>query len=138
VQNGAPMVAQRHLDVAVATLDTTVEAAPTEHPSLPEQRVWSDYQDAALLNAMGVRLGKVTRLQASTNGSAAAVLTLGGAQDVLGLFDIGGIERIVPADTLLFGKRQTIGAVRVVLPTIAASASQIEHMATTTSNDLAR
>jgi hypothetical protein len=45
----------------------------------------------------------------------------------LGLFDVGGTERTVPADHLLFGKRQTIGAVHVALPTLASSVQQIEN-----------
>jgi hypothetical protein len=127
VQNGKPTAAQRHLKAAVATLDAAAQAAPTDQTTLLEQATWSDYQDAVLLNALGIRIGEVVRLQPSAGGPAEAVLVLGGGQNVLGLFDIGGTERTVPAHNLRFGKRQTIGAVHVALATLASSARQIEN-----------
>jgi hypothetical protein len=127
LQNGKPTAAQRHLKDAVATLDAIATAVPTDQTPLPDQATWSDYQDAVLLNALGLRIGELDHLQTSESGPAEAVLVLGGGQDVLGLFDVGGTERIVPADRLLFGKRQTIGAIHVVLPTLASSVQQIEN-----------
>jgi hypothetical protein len=47
------------------------------------------------------------------------------------------VERTVLAHNLLFGKRQTIGAVHVVLPMFASSAPQIEHTVPVASRHLA-
>lgn len=75
---------------------------------------------------MGLRIGEVKRLQTSGNGAPEAVLVVGGAQDVVGLFDMGGTTLNIPAKHLLFGKPQTIGVVVVLLPTFASSVPRIE------------
>jgi len=136
LQNGTPTSAQHHLAAAVATLDAAATAAPTEEATLPEQQTWSAYQDARLINALGMRIGKIDRLRRSEKGPLEAVLVLGGSQNMFGFLDLGGKEINVPAHTLLYGQPQTIGAVLVVVPTFASSAQQIETTVPVVSRNL--
>lgn len=73
------------------------------------------YRGARLVNARGELLGELQRIEGDQ-----AVVVLGGARDVLGLVDLGGIRASVPTSMLVFGPRPLLGPARVVLLTGAS------------------
>jgi hypothetical protein len=84
-----------------------VDSVPAQHPlSAPP----AGYEGAVPLNALGVRIGEVRRLERDAQGRAQAVLVIGGARDVLGLFDFGGAEVRVSAERLAFGRERVAAA----------------------------
>ena len=99
-------------------------------PRLPEE--WEaalqpavnleQFEEARVLNAQGVRLGEVQRVDGQM-----LTLRVGMSSDVLGFIDWGGgKEIIVPAYQLVFGKRKGLGSTMVVLPTFSASAPEVQ------------
>ena len=129
IQTGEPGEARRDIRQAASALQTAEQAAgkghsPETHP-LDRQR-WARYEGATLINAHGIRIGEVRRIQPQVRERGEALLLIGGGHDVLGLFDLGGDTRLsMPVDSLLWGKLQAVGGVHVVLPTFEASASRI-------------
>lgn len=128
LQNGNPSEAQRMLEEAATMLSPANAPAASTSAPMPAQDTWGAYNGATLINAAGVRLGEVDRIQPSGNGAATAVVRLGN-QDVLGFPDLGGTQLTVPGDGLLFGNHQTLGSTFVVLPTFETTTEQIQAWA---------
>ena len=124
LQNGNPAMAAKILHKALAALDPARASGPETPPAFVN---WSDYDGATLINAQGVRIGKLATVKKSAEGSLESVIVIGGNQNVFGLFDFGGERLIVPADRLVFGKAQVIGPVMVSLPTYETTAASIEQ-----------
>lgn len=124
LHNGRPAAAMQHLDEAVAALTPEIEAARDMDVGVPPVPVRSGYDGAVLVNANGTRLGEVERVE-RVEQDAVAVLHVGGATDVLGWFEFGSQRVRVPADTLLFGPRRSLGATLVVAPTEAPTVTEL-------------
>lgn len=128
LQTGDPTAARRALQKAIATLEQiTASDGPPENRKAPSGAGKEAYEGALLINAQGIRIGEVRRVSPAEAGRSEAVLVLGGARDVLGLFDWGGTRVTMPADRLLYGNPQTIGMVHVVLPSFESSPVRLER-----------
>lgn len=115
LHNGTTPPAIAHLRDAVEALGDAVEPARAIRARVPPAAVWTGFDGAALINANGARLGEVEAISSGDGGSL-AVVHVGGASDVLGLFEIGGRTIRIPADRLLYGPRRSLGATLVVAP----------------------
>lgn len=125
LQNGRPDKAPESLAKAVDALSkiTDQESDPKEKSN---HYVWREYEGAQMINAQGIRIGELETILPSGNGTPLALLRLGG-QDIFGFLDLGGKRLKISADKLVCGRRQSIGATLVALPTFeTASESMVK------------
>ena len=115
LHNGRPASTVEDLHAVVDRLAPVVDTAKEQSPGVPPAEVWSGYGGAVLLDANGSMIGQVQRLDRD-GGTTTARLRVGGANDVLIIMDFGGEQVTVPADTILWGPRRSVGSVYAVLP----------------------
>lgn len=120
LQMGRPGQARQVLEGAVAVL--AEQTAGQAQGRLPPALALPAYDNAVVLNALGVRVGEVVGVDAQ---AGVVAISLGGGRDVLGFLDFGGTPVKVPAERLVFGKRQDIGANMVAAPTFAFKVAAI-------------
>ncbi len=101
-------------------LSTVAAESPTGAGQLTARPPGSDlkrYEGAVVLDASGVRIGRIKVVN-----STAAVLVLGGKQDLFGFINVGGHEVSVPLRELVFGEAKKFGPTMVAMPQRAAPA----------------
>lgn len=111
-----------HIETAMAALTQAAHSDNGLRTELPEL---ADLQDASVINAQGVRLGEIDRIEEGPDGRPQAVLVLGDGQNVLGVLDLGGQRVAVPADQLLLGKPQWLGRAHVAIPSLKADVTEV-------------
>lgn len=111
LQIGRPEEAIELLGRAVRLLS----AADAAEIRIPSATGVEGYDGAHLLDARGVRIGEVEGVE-----DGEAVIVLGGARDVWGLFDLGTADaRLrVPADRLVFGPARFLNTTLVAAPVL--------------------
>ena len=127
LQDGEQQRAEQLLVTALSSLPPS----PTGHISEPlaTERIQpgnlQDYTGARVINAQGVRIGEVERIQGGM-----ASLRIGSPSDVLGFIDLGGGKLIqAPVRSLVFGKRTFLGSTMVALPTFSTTPPQVSEAA---------
>ncbi len=120
LQNGKPAEAPGALSKAIDALAAVTETTGDRNGSV---RIGAEYEGAQVINAQGIRIGELERITGSGKQTS-AVLRLGG-QDIFGFWDWTGTQVIVPVDQLLIGKRRTIGAAFVALPSFETGPESI-------------
>ena len=113
-----------HLEEAVTALDDAVEPARDITVPVPPQPVWSGWDGAVLVNALGGTIGEVQGIE-TDGGEPVAIVHVGGGNDVLGLFELGGHTVRIPADRLLWGPRRTLGNALVAVPVESRTVEQV-------------
>ena len=86
IQVGSIGGTETNLGRVVNTMETALDTPG--RAALPEQSDWGAYDGATVLNAMGVRVGDVDHLEQG-DGGPRAVLVIGRAVDVYGIFRLG-------------------------------------------------
>ncbi|WP_315787810.1 hypothetical protein [Fischerella sp. JS2] len=105
IQNGKPKEASIQLKAALQVLN---EAPISQNFAVSKST--QGYEGATLINARGQILGELE----STTGEVLRA-RIGDWQNTLGFIDFGGTPVAIPRNKLVFGKKQTLGYVFVVL-----------------------
>ena len=124
--------ARAQVQAAATALQRATTAAKDQKPGLPPRLVWGGYQSSGVLNAHSVgvlnangsKLGQVKSIEMK-GGKPVAVLQIGGLKALFGAIERGGTRIEVPADSLVYGPRRSLGYVWVVAPTTATDAGGV-------------
>jgi hypothetical protein len=119
IQMGRPVRAMDKFSMAADLLE---QASLHGQENTPDKSRWGAYEGAQIIDSRGLPMGTLEQIRRSSDGQAEAVLRLGGMQDFLGFFDLGGRQRVIPADRMLYGKPRKIGTTVVALPTFESVA----------------
>lgn len=117
LQNGQNSDVDARLTSALQALSSAGLRNPG---ALPAHQQADTYRAATVLNAQGVRIGKVLDISGDT-----FTLGLGGYSNLFGFLDHPQQTLQVPQPQLLLGRRRTLGSTFVVLPTSATAASDV-------------
>lgn len=124
LHDGRAAAAMDHLDEAATALEEVVEPARDMSVGVPPEPVRPGWDGAVLINALGGTIGEVQGVEMDGD-QPVAVVHVGGGNDVLGLFEVGGETVRVPADTLLWGPRRSLGNALVAAPVESRSLGQL-------------
>jgi hypothetical protein len=118
LQNGRSMRAAELAGAALAFVPSPNVSTASEIRT--DSIVQGKYNGAKVLNARGVRVGEIRRIE-----NDEAVMSIGGVAGLFGFLDFGGQEVRVPLDHVLLGEPRSIGSTFVVLPSLRSAPDEI-------------
>lgn len=118
LQNDQKSEVARHIEAAIEAVPQQLAMDVPPPPNLQE------YLGATVINAEGIRVGEVARVQ-----DTELVISVGGHRNVFGFIDIGGEQLTIGPGRLLFGRKKRFGDTFVSLPTLVASPRQLAFSA---------